>query len=96
MPRPKIILSKDRLLMLGYLLDSAPSPRKPSVVSIDQIAGAVGVSSGKVKYLIREFVDTGLLEVEPRFLPNGGQAENAYRLTRKGRNRLKTAATVSE
>ena len=89
MPRPPKDKSPDQMRLLAYLRDVAPGPRTPASVSVAEIARAMGWSVGKVKILRRSLVDEGLLEVRERRLPNGGQTENAYRLTRAARRRLK-------
>ena len=52
------------------------------------LASGLGRTEAQARRSLRALEAAGHLVVEHRFLPNGGQAENAYRVTPAGRERL--------
>lgn len=73
------------------VIERTASPRRPACLSQHDIACRIGVSVGRARNACRNLERQGLMAVEPRFAPDGGQLANGYRLTSAGRERLKKA-----
>lgn len=98
MPRSsKCVVEERKLSLLAYLAQLSLG-RRPQVacVSLRRMATDLGISEVRVRHALRCLMDEGLLESEYRFGGNGGQLENAYRLTSKGRAWLKKMSQSPE
>lgn len=90
--RPVQAVEADEAALLAHLAllsrkrCSRPGAAVPA--SIDELVSALGLSRNQVRRALRALSDDGRLVVEPRFLPNGGQTENAYRVTAAGASSL--------
>lgn len=72
--------------MLSYLQQQSEDSGRVSVaLSLTTIARAQGLSSNQVRLILRSLEGSSLLKVERSTLPNGGTAENSYRVTAQGR-----------
>lgn len=60
-------------------------------LALRDIVNELGISVNCVRFTIRHLQQTGLILKRERFLPNGGQLENEYMLTGKGRQMLETS-----
>ncbi len=89
--RPKKKTEADKVRLLAFLQDSAPGPKSMTAMSKAEISKHIGFSVGKVKILMREMEEEGLIETHQRTAANGSQLENAYRITRAGKRLLKRA-----
>ena len=65
-------------------------------LSYAELSSALGVSREQVRCVLRRLSSSGLLVVRARYLPNGGQAENAFLVTEAGRAFLHAAVETSE
>ena len=75
------------------LIAARSSGRPPCVcASIAALASGLGRTEAQARRSLRALEAAGHLVVEHRFLPNGDQAENAYRVTPAGRERLSRLA----
>lgn len=57
---------------------------KGAVLSLERLADALHLSVPQVRCVLRRLVARGLVNKLPRFLPNGGQVENAFLVTPAG------------
>lgn len=73
----------DEMALLSCLVALSPSG-VPVFASINRLAAASGLSHNQVRRALRVLSNDGRLTIEQRFLPNGGQIENAYHLTEAG------------
>lgn len=79
------VLVERQMKMLLYLKDEAVGCGKPfAQLSLREMSHALALSESQVRFCLRALADADLLRIEPRILPNGGTAENAYRITPKG------------
>ena len=76
---------------LAALRAASEHPRKGVRLSRRQIAETLGLSEQQARRVMKLLEKEGLVEVVSNFLPNGGQIENTYRLTKKGRKLLRRA-----
>ena len=84
-----------QMKMLSYLADRAQSQGfRAAVLSLRTIGADCLLNEGQVRLVLRKLRDGGYLSVEPRAMPNGGTAENAYRVTSKGCRALATFEAV--
>lgn len=60
-------------------------------VSAAQLAEEMDVSVGTLRHAVTSCQEEGYLEVKPAFASNGGQLENVYSLTTRGRDILRAA-----
>lgn len=98
MPRSSRSTVEDTKLSLLAYLEQLSSGHRPQVacVSLRRIATEFGISEVRVRRALTGLVNEGRLECSFRYSENGGQLENAYRLTSEGRTWLKDAARFSE
>lgn len=80
-------LEERKVRVLGRLRDAGAADR-PIPLSLSALSAALGITECRARCSLRALKDEGMIAVRPRFLPNGGQQENAYRITAKGRNWL--------
>lgn len=81
----KVIMLERQMKMLSYLADRAQSQGfRAAVLSIKTIGADCLLNTGQVRIVLKNLKNKGYLSVEPRAMPNGGTAENAYRVTSKG------------
>ena len=86
-----------QMKMLSYLADRAQSQGfRAAVLSLRTIGADCLLNEGQVRLVLRKLRDGGFLSVEPREMPNGGTAENAYRVTSKGCRALATYEAVGQ
>ena len=80
-----VVIIERQMKMLSYLVDRAQSQGfRGAVLSLRTIGVDCLLSESQVRLVLRKLRDGGYLSVEPREMPNGGTAENAYRVTSKG------------
>ena len=56
----------------------------PAQLSLRELSGLTARKAETVRRACRQLERQGLISIEPRYLPNGGQLENAYAVTPKG------------
>lgn len=80
------IIEQRKLRLLGILLEYGKRLGEKAEVSYSQLSSDMQFSDsgGAVRRLVKGMEEEGLITVQARFLPNGGQLENAYRITEKG------------
>lgn len=89
------VIEQRRVRLLGALLKHAEEGGDALELSNRQLACELQISAGAARGLLKGVRAEGLVAVQPRFLSNGGQAENAYRITAKGIEFLRRAAQGS-
>ncbi len=83
------VIDKRKMDMLVYMLRQASlEDGDVAVLSRRQLRADNGLSEGQVRLVLRKLEQEGLLEVRHRRQLNGGSAENAYYVTRKGLSSL--------
>lgn len=79
------VIAERQMSMLMYLGGQASRCGRPfAQLSLRSICLALGLSKNQVRLALKALSETGLVHVEPRILPNGGTAENAYFITARG------------
>lgn len=73
---------------LRFLMEHPDARPSGTVVSRAEICASLGISTIQLRTLIARLQRSGDLVIKPRFLSNGGQLENAYRVAKQGRARL--------
>lgn len=80
------VIAKRQVEVLAYLFEEAELRGGAAApLSLRTICASRGLSESQVRLILKTLKQEGLLEVQPRTLPNGGTAENAYLVTRQGR-----------
>ena len=69
--------------LLG-LLRSRGAEARPTPLSLSALSDALGTTECRTRCSLRALKAEGMIAVRARYLPNGGQRENAYRITPKG------------
>lgn len=83
------VIEKRKMDMLVYVLEQANLRESDvAVLSRRQLRSDNELTEGQVRLVLKKLEKEGLLEVRHRWHPNGGSAENAYYVTRKGLNSL--------
>lgn len=80
-------LRERRARLLGLLRDAGAGARQVPL-SVSALSDALGTTEYRTRCSLRALKSEGMLAVRARYLPNGGQRENAYRITPKGRRWL--------
>ncbi|MBC5583681.1 hypothetical protein H8S61_05670 [Eggerthella sp. NSJ-70] len=75
------------MLVLSHLERLAESGRLPCL-SYGNLGQSLELSNGQVRRICKLLQKEGALKVTPRYLKNGAQLENAYRLTSFGKQKL--------
>ena len=65
-------------------LQIAPDMPVETFLSLSGLSAELGLSVSQTRCLVRRLTDDSFLAVIPRYLPNGGQLENAFRVTPAG------------
>ena len=89
------VIEQRKVRLLGALLKHAEEGGDALELSSRQLACNLQISAGAARGLLKVVRSEGLVAVQPRFLSNGGQAENAYRITAKGVEFLRRAVQGS-
>lgn len=89
------VIEQRKVRLLGALLKHAEEGDDALELSSRQLACNLQISAGAARGLLKGVRSEGLVAVQPRFLSNGGQAENAYRITAKGVEFLRRAVQGS-
>lgn len=75
-----------REMALLMLIDERSTGREgETMMSVKQLAKALHTTEPRLRHSIRAAREKGLIEIEPRYLANGGQTESVYRLTPVGK-----------
>lgn len=69
--------------VLGFLEGKGAGTR-PVSLSYSALSDALGTTECRVRCSLKALRAEGMVRVSARHLPNGGQRENAYRVTSKG------------
>lgn len=80
-------LCQRKARLLGLLRDEGAGSR-PTPLSLSALSSALGTTECRTRCSLRALKAEGMIAVRARYLPNGGQRENAYRITPKGRHWL--------
>lgn len=75
------------MLTLSHFENLAESGIVPCS-SYGELGKSLGLSNGQVRRICKLLQKEGALKVQPRYLKNGAQLENAYALTPIGRQRV--------
>lgn len=90
MPRSSLrTVEETEMRLLSYVVESARG-RRSVALSMKSMAKGLGVSEGRVSFARDRLVKEGCLEALPRYSEDGGRLANAYRVTPKGRSRLRS------
>ena len=82
--------------LLAHLAARSRGRPPRACASIAALAAGAGLSKCQARRALSSLEAEGLLAVERRFRPDGGQAENAYRVTPAGRARLSRLAASAQ
>lgn len=80
-------LAARKIRFLGCLRDKGADAR-PVEASKAMLARELGTTESRLRHDLKVLLAEGMLEAHARFLPNGGQLENAYRITPRGQRWL--------
>lgn len=80
-------LDERKAHLLG-ILSSRGAEARPVPLSHAALSEALGTTECRARCSLRALEADGMLAVHARFLSNGGQKENAYRITPRGRRWL--------
>lgn len=95
MPRVKAAVSHGHeLSVLAFLRDRMESP-EGVVSSIGNVARETGLTVHQARAALQRLGKNGLVETIHRSFPNGASAENAYRPTQAGLDKLTHADHVA-
>ena len=81
------VMAERKMLILAHF-ESLVKPGKSPCLSYGELGRSLNLSNGQVRRICKSLQKEGALKVEPRFLKNGAQLENAYALTPLGRQRV--------
>lgn len=81
MPRVRLAVAHERREQVLAFLASCANDAGVADVSLHAISRACNLTFTQTRSVLKYLVGSGLLQVEHRQLPNGGFAENSYRLT---------------
>lgn len=80
------IIQKRQVDLLAFFLEESQARGEGQVaISLKAIAADRNLSPVQTRQAVASLKRAGYLEVIPRTMPNGGTAENAYRVTEAGR-----------
>ncbi|WP_139651775.1 hypothetical protein [Raoultibacter phocaeensis] len=80
-------LDERKARVLGLLRSRGADARSISL-SYSALSEALGTTECRMRCSLRALKADGMLAVHARYFPNGGQRENAYRITSRGRRWL--------
>lgn len=90
MPRTsRVVLQRRTLELLSLVQRKSENPSHVACLSIRDMQVELGLSDNCVRLAMYRAINDGLVAKRERYLPNGGQLENAYALTPKGRAYLR-------
>ena len=92
----RVELDRRQLALLACIQTSADSGTRIARLAITDIQKALGISRSRVRLTLNHALADGLVIKQERFLPNGGQLENAYALTPKGCDLLRKSLIEQE
>lgn len=75
---------RDTVLLIVRRSRVAMAASEGAVLSLEELAAALDLTVPQVRCVVRRLVARGLVVKLPRFLPNGGQLENAFLITAAG------------
>ena len=81
------VMAERKMLMLAHL-EGLAGCDAPPCLSYSGLARSMELSKSQVRRICKLLQKEGSLMVEPRYLENGAQLENAYALTPVGRRRV--------
>lgn len=84
MSRVKMVVAYERRERVLVALAARGADREGAVLSLRAIAADAGLSCSQARSALRALKESGHVRSTPRSLPNGGTAENAYRVTPVG------------
>lgn len=76
-------LDERKAHVLAHLRDEGAENRSVAL-SLSSLSGALGITESRMRCSLGALKAEGMVAVRARYLPNGGQRENAYRITAKG------------
>lgn len=80
------VMEARKAALLAHL-ESLAESGEPPCPSYGELGESLGLTGGQVRRICRSLQKEGALRVEPRYLENGAQLENAYALTPSGMQR---------
>ena len=90
------VIKERKIRVLEYLQASATRGDGALSVSYRKLAEEAGLTIGQARSVLCLLRRDGLVETQCRYLPNGGQLENFYRITAKGACALAERAAREE
>lgn len=84
MPKVKMEVARARRACVLAALADRGAGREGAVLSLRAVAADAGLSCSQARSALRALKESGHVRSTPRSLPNGGTAENAYRVTPVG------------
>lgn len=94
MPKVKMAVARERRARVLAALRDRGADSRAVELSVRTLAEASGLTYDQARSALRSLVAAGAVRALPRSLPNGGTAENAYRVTSKGCRALATFEAV--
>lgn len=88
MSKVKMCVARERRGSVLDCLSRAAGADGCAVVSLKGLVSTTGLTHEQVRSCLRALEREGFLVVEPRKNPDGGTAENAYRITEKAHQAL--------
>lgn len=86
------IIERNAFILLEFLASQAKGSPSVAIVSQRTMAGSMGLTQTRVRYLVRLLVDRDYIRVTHRFAEDGGELANAHRITPAGRRALRGGA----
>lgn len=77
-------LQRRSTLLLKYIAGRIDRRVGYACVPYCEMSRALNVSENCVRFSLRKLEDEGMVTKRSRYLPNGGQLENAYSITERG------------
>ena len=89
MPRSSLkTVEETKMRLLAYVVQCSGGKRS-AILSVKRIAEGLGVSETRTVFARDQLLKEGCLESLPRFSEDGGRLANCYRVTPKGKSRLR-------
>ena len=89
----RIFLEQRAFEMMAIIEREANPQTRTACIACRSFPEKLGVSENCVRFTLNGLLKNGWIAKCERFLPNGGQIENAYLLTPRGRTKLKNYLT---
>lgn len=86
--RRAVIEDRQMKVLLYFVQRAEPGEYPRAVLSLATIGADCGLSTQQVRLVLKKLKTAKLICIEPREMPNGGTAENAYVVTAAGRRAL--------